>query len=386
VHWRELVPHNPDRLIGGMAAFADHLALTTYEGGLATLHILRLAPGPDGAPTVVDQHAVQFPEPVYTYRLARNAVYATPTLHLVYMSLTTPATVYGYDMDARRFDLIKRDEVIGYNPDDYITERLWATAPDGVQVPISLVRRKDVVRNGANPAWLYSYGSYGANVNPAFDANRISLLDRGFVFALAHIRGGSELGRSWYDNGKLLHKRNSFTDFIACAEHLVAEGYTRPDRLVISGRSAGGLLMGAVTNLRPDLFAAVIAGVPFMDVINTMLDPTLPLTVTEFEEWGNPESEESYRYMLGYSPYDQLAAKDYPHLLVTAGLHDPRVAYWEPAKYVAKLRTLKTDDNLLLLKTNMDAGHGGATGRYDRLRETAFEYTFFLEALARSIA
>lgn len=380
-HWRELVPNDPQRLISGLAAFAQHLALLGYEEGLPTLHILRLAAGEGGAPVIAAQHKVTFPEPVYTYRLLRNAVFDTQVIYFVYTSLTTPATAYAYDMDARTFNLVKRDEIAGYNPDDYVTLRLWATAEDGARIPMSVVHRKGIERNGDNPAWLYGYGSYGATVTAAFDANRISLLERGFVFALAHIRGGSEMGRAWYENGKLLHKRNTFTDFIACAEHLQALGYTRPAKLVISGRSAGGLLMGVVTNLRPDLFAGVIAGVPFMDVINTMLDPTIPLTVTEYEEWGNPNNEEHYRYMLSYSPYNQLEAKAYPNLLVTAGLHDPRVSYWEPAKYVARLRALKTDANLLLLKTNMAAGHGGATGRYDHLREVAFEYAFFLEAL-----
>nr|WP_297640398.1 prolyl oligopeptidase family serine peptidase [Caldilinea sp.] len=260
-------------------------------------------------------------------------------------------------------------------------ERLWATAPDGEQVPISLVHRKGIALDGGHPCLLYGYGAYGASSEPSFRANRLSLLERGFLFAIAHVRGGSEKGRAWYLNGKLLRKKNTFTDFIAAAETLIAQGYTSPERLTILGRSAGGLLMGAVVNMRPDLFAGVIAEVPFVDVLNTMLDPTLPLTVIEYEEWGNPADPEYYAYMRTYSPYDNIAPQAYPPILATAGLNDPRVSYWEPAKFVAKLRCIKTDDNVALLKTNMAAGHGGASGRYEALRETAFEYAFLLKAV-----
>jgi oligopeptidase B len=303
-------------------------------------------------------------------------------LRFTYSSLITPDTVFDYDMDERTFTLKKQRPVLGgYDPADYQTTRLWATAADGAQVPISLVHRKGLALDGQNPALLIGYGAYGASYGASFDANRISLLERGFVVAIAHIRGGSEMGRHWYEQGKLLHKKNSFTDFIACAETLIAQGYTTPQKLTISGRSAGGLLMGAVTTMRPDLFAGVIAGVPFVDVINTMLDDSIPLTVSEFEEWGNPADREFYQYMKSYSPYDNVVATAYPNISATGGLNDPRVQYWEPAKWVAKLRTYKTDANHLLLKTNMAAGHSGASGRYDALREKAFEYAFLLTVL-----
>jgi oligopeptidase B len=286
-------------------------------------------------------------------------------------------------MQERILRVVKQEQVDGYDPAGYVVERLWATALDGVRVPISLVYRQGLHRNGDNPCLLSGYGAYGASTEPRFQSQRISLLQRGFVLALAHVRGGSEMGRAWYETGKLMHKQNSFTDFIACAELLVAAGYTGPARLAISGRSAGGLLMGAVTNLRPDLFAAVLAGVPFMDVINTMLDASIPLTATEYEEWGHPDDPQQYAYMRSYSPYDNLARVRYPRLLATGGLHDPRVQYWEPAKYVARLRSLAGAEgsNLVLLRTIMSAGHGGPSGRYEYLRETAFEYAFLLDAV-----
>ena len=278
--------------------------------------------------------------------------------------------------------MLKQTEVLGgYDPSGYRSERLFALAPDGVRIPVSLVYRLPLERRGRRPLLLQGYGSYGYSFDPAFSSNLLSLIDRGFVVAIAHVRGGEEMGRAWYEDGKLLHKRNTFTDFIAAAEHLVAEGYTSADRLAITGGSAGGLLMGAATNLRPDLFRAVIAEVPFVDVVNTMLDATLPLTVIEYDEWGNPNQAEFYRYISGYSPYDNVAAADYPHILVTAGLNDPRVAYWEPAKWTARLRARKTDGNRLLLRTNMGAGHGGASGRYDYLREVAFKYAFLLDVI-----
>jgi oligopeptidase B len=267
----------------------------------------------------------------------------------------------------------------GFSPENYRSERISATASDGVKVPISLVYRKGLERNGMNPLLEYGYGSYGAIEDPYFDSSILSLLDRGFIYALVHIRGGSDLGRAWYEDGKLLKKKNTFTDFIACAEHLIAERYTRPDRLFASGASAGGLLMGAVVNMRPDLFRGVVAGVPYVDVITTMLDPEIPLTAQEFDEWGNPKIQEYYEYMLSYSPYDNVEPKDYPAMLVTTGLHDSQVQYWEPAKWVAKLRSLKTDRNVLLLRTNMDAGHGGQSGRFRRFKETALEFAFLLD-------
>jgi oligopeptidase B len=295
--------------------------------------------------------------------------------------MVTPSSVFDYDMDTRERVLKKQQPVLGgYDPSLYETERLWATAPDGVQVPISVVRRKD--RPAPGPVLLYGYGSYEASMDPGFSSVRLSLLDRGFAFAIAHIRGGGELGRRWYRDGKFLKKRNTFTDFIAAAEHLVANGWTTPGLMAIRGGSAGGLLMGAVTNMRPNLFGAVVAEVPFVDALNTILDPSLPLTVLEWEEWGNPvESQDYYRYMQSYAPYDNVEAKDYPPMLVTAGLNDPRVSYWEPAKYVAKLRDLKTDRNRLLLKTEMGAGHMGPSGRYDAWREEAFVLSFLLDTL-----
>jgi oligopeptidase B len=287
-------------------------------------------------------------------------------------------------MDQRTFHPLKQEEVLGgFDPAHYVTTRLWATAADGAQVPVSVVHRRELRLDGRNPCFLRGYGSYGATTETYFDANRLSLLERGFVFAMAHIRGGGEMGRAWYEQGKMLHKKNTFTDFIAAAEHLVQQNYTAPKQIVIAGRSAGGLLMGAVTNLRPDLFAGVIAGVPFVDVVSTMQDASVPLTAMEYDEWGNPADPDQYTYMRSYSPYDNVEDKAYPHLLVTTGWNDPRVQYWEPAKWVAKLRTLRHNPNWVLLKTNMAAGHGGASGRYDRLREIAFEYAFVLDALGR---
>jgi oligopeptidase B len=276
--------------------------------------------------------------------------------------------------------LLKRDEVLGgFNPGDYATERLSAHAKDGKMVPLSIVYRKGLKKDGRSPLLLYGYGSYGASMDAAFSSPRLSLLDRGFVYALAHVRGGEELGREWYEDGKMLNKKNTFTDFIACAERLVAEGYTAPDRLFAQGGSAGGLLIGAVVNMRPDLFRGVVANVPWVDVVTTMLDESIPLTTSEYDEWGNPNVKEYYDYMLSYSPYDNVAAKAYPAMLVTTGLHDSQVQYFEPAKWVAKLRALKTDDNQLLLRTKMEAGHGGVSGRYRQYRETAFMYAFMLD-------
>jgi oligopeptidase B len=296
--------------------------------------------------------------------------------------MVTPNSVVDYDMSARTWTVRKQTEVLGgFDPSWYRSERLFATAPDGTRVPVSLVYRLPLERDGRRPLLLQGYGSYGYSFDPAFSSNLLSLLDRGYVVAIAHVRGGEEMGRAWYENGKLLNKRNTFTDFIAAAEHLVGEGYTSPDRLAINGGSAGGLLMGAVTNLRPDLFKAVVAEVPFVDVVNTMLDATLPLTVIEYDEWGNPNDPTYYEYIRAYSPYDNVASKDYPHILVTAGLNDPRVAYWEPAKWTARLRARKTDRNRLVLRTNMGAGHGGASGRYDYLREVAFKYAFLLDVV-----
>ncbi len=374
-HWQEFIPHRPQVKIDDFAIFADHYVLYERENGLQQLQVGKFADG--------ESYYVTFPEMAYSIAGSSNPEFNVHTLRFAYMSLATPKSEYDYDMESRERTLAKREPVLGgFDPENYQSERIFAAASDGTQVPISLVYRKGLEKNGANPTLLYGYGSYGINLDPWFDGKRLSLVDRGFVFAIAHVRGGQEMGRYWYDQGKFLQKKNSFTDFIACAERLIAGNYTNPDQLAIEGRSAGGLLMGATLNLAPHLFKSAIAGVPFVDVVTTMLDETIPLTVGEFEEWGNPKDKEYYDYMLSYSPYDNIEAKAYPHILATAGLNDPRVQYWEPAKWVAKLRPMKTDDNLILLKTNMGAGHGGASGRYDYLRERAFEYAFLLTTVA----
>jgi oligopeptidase B len=329
------------------------------------------------------ERELAMPEPVYDTGPATNAEFDTQTLRFTYTSLVTPSTLFDEDLPTGERRLLKQTEVLGgHDPSGYETGRLWATAPDGTAVPISYVHRADVAHDGTAPCLLYGYGSYEACMDPTFSTLRLSLLQRGFVFAIAHVRGGGELGRPWYDDGKELHKRNTFTDFIACAEHLVAERITAPERLVARGGSAGGLLMGAVANLRPDLFAAVVAEVPFVDCLTTILDETLPLTVTEWEEWGNPvEDPAVYSYMKGYSPYDNVAAAPYPAILATGGLNDPRVSYWEPAKWVQKLRTTTTGDRPIYLKTELGAGHQGPSGRYDAWKDEAFVYAFMLDAL-----
>ena len=372
-YWSPVLPYRPGVKLDGTDAFRQHLVIYEREGGLTCIRVLDLTTGAE--------HPIPFPEPVYTVRAHPNPEFNTTVLRFSYTSLVTPNSVVEYDLNQHTWTVQKQTEVGGYDPSHYRSARLTVTAPDGVQVPISLVYRTPWNGSSARPLLLSGYGAYGLSYDPVFSSNTLSLLDRGFVVAIAHVRGGEELGRQWYEGGRLLNKRSSFTDFIAAAEHLVAEGYTAPDRLVINGGSAGGLLIGAVTNLRPDLFRAVLAEVPFVDVINTMLDATLPLTVIEYDEWGNPHDAAAYSYIRSYSPYDNVEARDYPHILVTAGLNDPRVAYWEPAKWTAKLRALKTDNNRLLLRTNMGAGHGGASGRYDLLRETAFKYAFILDVL-----
>lgn len=377
--WRELIPHRPDVLLDGIDAFRDHLAVYEREAGLKRIRLTD--------PDARNARSVEFPEPVYTYRPGPNEEFDSATLRFTYTSLVTPNSVIDYDMGTGAWVERKREEIpSGYDPSLYASERLSAEAPDGARVPISLVYRADTPRDGSAPLLLYGYGSYGFSTDPAFSANRLSLLDRGWIFAMAHVRGGSELGREWYEQGKLLHKKNTFTDFIACAEYLVTQGYARSDRLAIQGGSAGGLLMGAVVNARPELFGAVILAVPFVDVINTMCDPTLPLTMIEYDEWGDPNDRTYYDYMLSYSPYDNVEAKDYPAMLFLAGLNDPRVAYWEPAKMAAKLRATKTDRNPLLLKTEMGAGHGGPSGRYDYLHEVALQYAFLLRTVGAAEA
>ena len=362
-YWQEVVPHRADVVIEDMAGFRESLVLIERDRGLKR--------------AVIDGRPLEFEESACTVDLDRNDDYDAPFVRLSYTSLTTPRSVYDVDLKTAARELRKRDMVHGYDPASYVSERIFTG-----EVPISLVYRRGLVRDGSNPALLYGYGAYGITTDPVFSSDRISLLDRGCVFAIAHIRGSGDMGRQWYEDGKLLKKKNTFADFIACAECLIAQHYTSPSRLAIVGRSAGGLLMGAVVNLRPDLFRAVIAGVPFVDVLNTMLDDTLPLTITEYEEWGNPNDPAFGEYIRSYAPYENVERKTYPAILATAGLNDPRVPYWEPAKWVAKLREMKTDANPLLLKTEMGAGHGGPSGRYAKLRERAFEFAFILDAIA----
>jgi oligopeptidase B len=369
--WEEVLPHRPDVMLEGIDFFRGHSVVFEREDGLPHVRVTDLGTG--------EWHRIAFPEPAYSVSPGPNAEFDAAVYRYEYESLVTPSSVYDYDLGSRRATLLKRREVKGgYDPARYATERLFATAGDGTRVPISLVRRKDVPRDGSAPLYLYGYGAYGLALPVAFSSTRVSLLDRGVVCALAHVRGGGELGKRWHDDGRMMRKRNTFTDFVACAEHLVAGGWGARVRLVIAGGSAGGLLVGAALNLRPDLFRAALLQVPFVDVVNTMLDETLPLTVGEFEEWGNPKKKDEYAYIRSYCPYSNLERRDYPAMLVRTSFHDSQVMYWEPAKYVARLRTLRTDDRPLLLETNMDAGHGGSSGRYDRLHELAFDYAFVL--------
>jgi len=372
--WAEIIAPSDTVTLTAIDAFANHLAVWERREGLPSVRVVDLGEA--------SSHQVEFPEPTYAAWAGDNHEFATDVLRFEYTSLTTPPSVFDYDMGTKGLARVKEREIPNFDRSLYETTRLEATAADGTEVPVSVVWRKDALRKPA-PLLLAGYGSYGSSYDPYFSASRLALLDRGVVFAIAHVRGGGEMGRRWYEDGKYLQKKNTFTDFIASAEHLVASGWTQPERLAITGRSAGGLLMGAVTNMRPDLFAAVVAGVPFVDVTNTMLDPTIPLTVIEWEEWGNPQDREYFEYMRSYAPYDNVRTDaPYPHMLITAGLNDPRVAYWEPAKWAAKLRTNSLNDSLILLQTNMGAGHGGASGRYDYLRELAFEYAFVLDRLA----
>jgi oligopeptidase B len=378
-HWSELLPLRADVMLEDFDLFRDFLVITDREDGLPRLRLFNFS-GEDSVLTASGE--ITFPEPAYSAHLHVNRIFDATSFRYAYQSLVSPASVYEYDLAARASTLLKQLPVPGgFDSTLYASERIHATAADGVQIPVSLVYRKDLRQPGKNPLYLYGYGSYGYALPLNFSSNRLSLLDRGVVLAYAHIRGGGDLGKPWHDAGKMLVKRNTFTDFIACTEHLLAHQYGDPARVAIEGGSAGGLLMGAVVNLRPDLFRAVLSHVPFVDVMNTMLDATLPLTVPEYEEWGNPNEEEFFRYMLSYSPYDNLRAVRYPAMLVKTSLHDSQVMYWEPAKYVAKLRTLKQDANPLLLVTNMEAGHGGASGRYDYLKEIAFDYAFLLREL-----
>lgn len=370
-NWTDVIAHRDDVLLSGFEMFRDYLVVQERSKGLIQI---RIRPWKGG-----EEHYLDFGEPAYDAWIGNNPEFDTTKLRYVYTSMTTPRSEYDYNMATRSRTLLKQDEILGgFDPANYVTERLEAPARDGALVPISIVYRKGIERNG-NPCVLYGYGSYGYSVDASFSAERLSLLDRGFVYAIAHIRGGQEMGRWWYEDGKLLHKKNTFTDFVACAEHLIRKGYTRPEKLFAAGGSAGGLLMGAVINMRPELFKGIVTRVPFVDVITTMLDESIPLTTGEYDEWGNPNEKAYYDYILSYSPYDQVKSKDYPNMLVTTGLHDSQVQYWEPAKWVAKLRAMKTDDNVLLLKTDMEAGHSGGSGRFKRYHETACQYAFILD-------
>ena len=370
--WQEVIPHRDDVYLSNIEIFRDHLAVSERKGGLIQMRVMPW----DGG----EEHYLDFGEPVYLAYFSDNPDFDTTVLRYAYTSLTTPNSIFDYDMVTREKTLMKEEEVLGgFDKADYETERLHAPAADGTMIPISIVYRKGFAKDGSQPLLLYGYGSYGASMDASFRSYRLSLLDRGFAFAMAHIRGGQELGRDWYENGKLMKKKNTFTDFIDCGRYLVDQNYTSPDRLFAEGGSAGGLLMGAITNMAPELFHGVVSHVPFVDVITTMLDPDIPLTTSEYDEWGDPNEKEAYEYILSYSPYDNIEAKEYPNQLVTTGLHDSQVQYWEPAKWVARMRALKTDDNLILLKTIMEAGHGGASGRFKRHKETALTYAFLLD-------
>lgn len=376
-HWKEKVAHRSDVFLEGMTPFDDYLVLEERKSGLIGIRVMNLKEN--------KEHYINFGEETYTAWSSTNPEPRSELFRYGYSSLTTPASVYDYNMKTGEKTLLKQDEVVGgFSSEDYLAERIYAKAEDGKTIPVSLVYRKGTKKDGTAPLLLYGYGSYGISTDPYFNAARLSLLDRGFIYAIAHIRGGQELGREWYDDGKLLRKMNTFTDFIACGEYLVQKNYTSKKKMFASGGSAGGLLMGAVVNMAPDLFHGVIAAVPFVDVVTTMLDASIPLTTGEYDEWGNPEVKEYYDYMLTYSPYDNVEKKSYPNMLVLTGLHDSQVQYWEPAKWVAKLREMKTDNNLLLLDTDMEAGHSGTSGRFKRFKKTALEYAFLLE-LAKQV-
>jgi oligopeptidase B len=373
-HWQEILPHRPEVMIAGIEIFEKYLLLYERKNGLDQIRISNL----DGRSNV---HYVNFPEPTYYFEPKANCDFDTNIFRFEYSSLITPHSTIDYHMDTQEWEVRKEKQVKGYDKSQYTCQLIHATASDGKQIPISISYKKDLKLDGNNPTLLHGYGAYGSNLEVLFTPNRISLLDRGFVYAIGHIRGSSTLGREWYEGGKVLKKKNSFTDFIACAEHLIHEGYTSKKKIAIYGVSAGGLLVTACMTMRPDLYKAVIARVPFVDVVNSMSDPTIPLTTLEYDEWGNPANREHFEYMMSYSPYDNVKATNYPNLLLTAGYNDPRVMYWEPAKFAAKLRAIKTDDNVLLLKTNFAAGHAGSSGRYDFLKEVAFEYTFLIDRL-----
>ena len=370
-NWKVVVPHRENVLVEGFDALKGHLVVSTLQDGLTQLEVLDRTSG--------ELYRIEFDEPVYTAYTDDNYVYDTSTIRYVYESMTTPESTYDFDLASREHRLVHEEEIPGgFDRANYRSERVYATARDGTSIPVSMVYRKGMQKNGRNPLLQYGYGSYGATIDPDFDPDLLSLLDRGFIFAIAHIRGSSLMGREWYFAGRQLNKRNTFTDFVDTSRFLIEEGYTSAEHLYAQGGSAGGLLMGAVMNMAPQLYRGVVAQVPFVDVVTTMLDSSIPLTTFEFDEWGNPADKQFYEYMLSYSPYDNVTAQDYPNLLVTTALNDSQVQYWEPAKWVAKLREHKTDDNLLLFKTNMQAGHSGKTGRFQSLEDTVLNYSFFL--------
>ncbi|MBW1296466.1 S9 family peptidase [Aquimarina litoralis] len=372
-NWEDVIPHRDDVLLQGFTPFKNHLVLSERKDGLSTIRVRKW----DGN----DDHYISFNDPAYLSYTSTNLDFDTNILRYGYTSLTTPNSVIDYNMDTKEQTVLKEQEVLdpNFSKDNYVSERLYATAKDGVKVPISLVYKKGTQKNANTPLLLYSYGSYGSSTEPRFSSTRLSLLDRGFVYAIAHIRGGQEMGRHWYEDGKLLKKKNTFTDFIDAGDFLVKEGYTSADHMYAYGGSAGGLLMGAILNMKPELWNGVVAAVPFVDVVSTMMDETIPLTTFEFDEWGNPKNKEYYEYMKSYSPYDNVEAKDYPNILITTGYWDSQVQYWEPAKWIAKLRELKTDNNLLIMDCDMETGHGGASGRFDRYKSTALNYAFMLD-------
>jgi len=371
-NWEDVLPHRDATLLEGVDIFQDYLVVSERTDGLNQIRIKRWDDAAD--------YYIDFPDPAYSAYVGANPDFDTKRLRYGYNSMTTPSSVFETNMDTKETETLKQQEVLGgqFDSNNYQSERVMIEARDGTKVPVSIVYRKGMEKNGQNPFLLYAYGSYGYSMDAGFSSTRLSLLDRGFVYAIAHIRGGQDLGREWYEDGKMFNKMNTFTDFVDCGQAMCDLGFTSPDHLYAMGGSAGGLLMGAVINLAPSLFNGIIAAVPFVDVINTMLDESIPLTTGEFDEWGNPKNKDSFDYMMSYSPYDNVAAQDYPHMLVTTGYWDSQVQYWEPAKWVAKLRDTKTDDNLLIMDCNMETGHGGASGRFKRLRETAMEYAFFM--------
>ena len=379
-HWRPYpMSYHPSALVESIDLFDRFLVVTERVEGLNKLRVIDHRQRAENKEGGQDEHYIEFTDEAYMAYTSVNPEFATETLRFGYQSMTTPPSTYDYDMESRERKLLKQTPVLGdFSPEDYVSERRFSVSRDGTKVPLSIVYKNGTPKDGSAPLLLYAYGSYGHSMDPYFSIARLSLLDRGFIYVIAHIRGGEEMGRHWYEDGKLLKKMNTFTDFVDAGEWLVANDYTRPDRLFAMGGSAGGLLMGVVANLRPDLWRGIVSAVPFVDVVTTMLDDSIPLTTGEYDEWGNPNEKEYYDYILSYSPYDQLAAKDYPNMLITTGLHDSQVQYWEPAKYVAKLRELKTDNNRLLLHTNMEAGHGGASGRFDAIKEVARDFAWIV--------